>query len=655
MKLRSATAASKPEPADEEMPLAPPDTAPDLDLDSDLNPQAAHTLAPRDTDSAFDLDLDLDLDLDQEAANSSDDYVPPGAASAAKKRKAKKGGDKERSPEMPTPATTASKRKAPKKVKGKAKAKVVERRDGPFPLLELPGELIDLILADDDLHLGSHLALAATCKALRACYYSRRPRSANLYGFHSPQWGALLHVRPFVGEGRPWWRKDDVDVEIPDEPERIVEHLWTREDRISVDKMAVVQGKAAVRAHEWDVAAHKVANQRITKTTAKSAYKLSDAELNALTPQYKQNPHGRSAAPMQLFVEAAVEALAFRLHGGAAGHAALLKKREATRAKSRATRRAKASGTWVSPAKKRRTAVETDEDESSDESAHDEGDEDDDGAASLSLSPSLSPTLTTQRGRASGAGASPSKSVAAALAQLCTASPIKARSSSMPAAAPLALGPAFALQPAAAAAAAAEQGSTGLASVKREDGMDDVGSAVAQQQGLSANPYGDGSPSTSTPVSPELFVPRTPLPHAPSALDSPFLPAATPAADNSPSHPYPHPHEPALAPQPSSLDSATAATASFGPRVPATALSNLTDDERHAVLQLLRGGGGIHGDVGGSGSAVEAGSSSSSPAAAAVRPKLEGQGEHELVGGGEAQQQDVQGEAEGELDAQEGV
>lgn len=49
----------------------------------------------------------------------------------------------------------------------------------------------------------------------------------------------------------------------------------------------------------------------------------STCRLNVLPPQYKRNPHGRSAAPMQLFVEAAVEALAFRLHGGAAGHAEL--------------------------------------------------------------------------------------------------------------------------------------------------------------------------------------------------------------------------------------------------------------------------------------------------------------------------------------------
>jgi len=137
MKLRSATAAPKPEPADEEMPFAPPAT-----------------------DSGFDLDPDPDT------AQSSDDYVPPGASSA-KKRKAKKVGDKQRSPDTPqqlsaskrktpkskvddkerSPETpkqpSASKHKTPRSAKGKNKA--VERDAGPFPLLKLPGELCVLL------------------------------------------------------------------------------------------------------------------------------------------------------------------------------------------------------------------------------------------------------------------------------------------------------------------------------------------------------------------------------------------------------------------------------------------------------------------------------------------------------------------------------
>ncbi|GAA5892211.1 hypothetical protein JCM8208_001481 [Rhodotorula glutinis] len=593
MKLRSATAAPKPEPADEEMPLAPPPTDPD-----------------------------------PETANSSDDYVPPGTASSAKKRKAKKVDDKERSPKTP---------KAPKK--GKRKGKEVERKDGPFPLLELPGELIDQILADDDLHLGSHLALAATCKLLRTCYYSRRPRSANLSGFHSPVWGALLSARPFTGEGSSSWRKEDVDVEIPDEPERIVKHLWTREDRVEVAKMVVVQGKAAVRAHEWDVVMHKVANQRITKTTAKSAYKLNDAELNALTPQYKRNPHGRSAAPMQLFVEAAVEALAFRLHGGAAGHAALLKKRAATKAKASATRRAKAYGTWVSPGKKRWTAVDTDDSSSSDE----EGEDD----AAQSLSPSLSPILTTQRGRASGAGAgtgtgaSPSKSVAAALAQLSTTSPAKVRSSSAPLVAPLALGPAFALQPAAA------QGSLGLAPVKGEEATSGGRSAFAQLQAIPHNPSvgGEVVGETPSPTSTSFLLPNTPIPYCQTLLGPPSQSAAAVVPPLRAHQPEPAAHPSSLAP--TAAPATASPSTSAPPPLSVSAIPNLTDDERRIVLHLLRGDG--------DGPALAAGASSSSTTAAAAAAAGPAPG-HGLEaglgggGGGEAQQEDGQNEPERKLE-----
>jgi len=446
--------------------------------------------------------------------------------------------------------------------------------------------------------------------------------------------------------------------------------------------MAVVRNKAAVRAYEWDVAVHKVATQvrlffslrsrspscaamtcpdaeppqRITKTTAKSAYKLNDAQcvprplldglpraaptlmpptyrLNVLTPQYKRNPHGRSAAPMQLFVEAAVEALAFRLHGGAAGHAELcvplslfllslpplssrrapalttascvrrLKKRAASRAKASATRRAKAYGTWVSPAKRRKTLFDSDDDDDSyDESAHEEGD---DGAA-LSLSPSLSPTLTTQRGRPSGsgvgAGPSPSKSVAAALAQLSTASPAKARgASSSSGAAPLALGPAFSLQPAAA------QGSLGLAPVKDEGAARSAGSSVPQPQGLKQNPFVGGSTSTSSTT---FLLPYAPIPHAQCPLGSPSPPSTAYSSSAAAAVPPSHPHQATPAPHTSSLGSAAAATATASTSTSAPAplsvssIPNLTDAERAIVLQLLRGSGD--------------GSSSSAPTAAAA-------------------------------------
>ncbi|GAA5856506.1 hypothetical protein JCM8547_008775 [Rhodosporidiobolus lusitaniae] len=85
--------------------------------------------------------------------------------------------------------------------------------------------------------------------------------------------------------------------------------------------------------------------QRITKSTAKVDYKLTRASVLAkISFIEKRNPHSRHAAPMCLYLEAAVESLAFEVHGGAFGHEAYLKKLAATAAKAADTRRKRKLG-----------------------------------------------------------------------------------------------------------------------------------------------------------------------------------------------------------------------------------------------------------------------------------------------------------------------
>ncbi|KAI9026221.1 hypothetical protein DFJ74DRAFT_704713 [Hyaloraphidium curvatum] len=66
---------------------------------------------------------------------------------------------------------------------------------------------------------------------------------------------------------------------------------------------------------ELDAAAMK----RITKTEALNTYRLSEGDLEGLDVQFRVNPHGYFAAPMQLFLEHEVVEVARRLHGGDRG------------------------------------------------------------------------------------------------------------------------------------------------------------------------------------------------------------------------------------------------------------------------------------------------------------------------------------------------
>ncbi|BGP13059.1 hypothetical protein JCM10213_000937 [Rhodosporidiobolus nylandii] len=269
---------------------------------------------------AHDSDYEWDaLESGYVDCEDDDDFVP---STPRKKKKAATA-----SPRTPK-ATSPKSSKAASPKKGKSKLVEVVKDDKPFPLFDLPAEIINQILADPGLHLRDHLSLAATSV-----------------------WRVLGSNRAFVGKG---WGGSPGKAAVPSEAdEKLLNHLWSREDRVAPDKV-----KTNVRAEEWEAAIDAVHSQRITKSTAKSQYKLNDSQLGKLYYQEKRNPHCRSGAPMQLYLEAAVESLAFEEHGGAAGHEELVKKREASAAKSADTRRKRKAGLLdtPSPSKKSRSS-----------------------------------------------------------------------------------------------------------------------------------------------------------------------------------------------------------------------------------------------------------------------------------------------------------
>ncbi|GAA5997058.1 uncharacterized protein JCM10292_006178 [Rhodotorula paludigena] len=146
----------------------------------------------------------------KDPADSDGDYVP----------------DATSSPPRPVPTTPKKKAKA-----RSASSPTTTKRKGAFKLFDLPGEIIDAVLGSPDLHIRDHLALAATCRALRSCYY-RHPTPSG-HSFSSPIWRALLAERPFRGEGNSAYYGNDDYSPTSDGTRRIVQHLWSREDRVA--------------------------------------------------------------------------------------------------------------------------------------------------------------------------------------------------------------------------------------------------------------------------------------------------------------------------------------------------------------------------------------------------------------------------------------
>ncbi|GAA6024347.1 hypothetical protein JCM10207_003312 [Rhodosporidiobolus poonsookiae] len=270
-------------------------------------------------------------------------------------------------PKKKRPIASSKSPKTPSPKKGKTAAPVLD--DKPFPFFDLPAELIDKILASPDLHLRDHLSLAASCKALRSAYYTPPPAPRATKSSASPDkkkrtasatpapyacsiWRVLTSNRAFVGKG--WSKSAGKQAVMNEADEKLLNHLWSREDRVHPSEVKVGRWP-----EEWEQAIDDVTWQRITKSTAKSAYKLNDTQLARVAYTEKRNPHSKYGAPMQLYNEAAVESVAFEEHGGALAHAALVKKREATAAKSASTRAKRKAGLLppATPTKKSKTSA----------------------------------------------------------------------------------------------------------------------------------------------------------------------------------------------------------------------------------------------------------------------------------------------------------
>ncbi|GAA6022057.1 hypothetical protein JCM10207_001034 [Rhodosporidiobolus poonsookiae] len=238
-------------------------------------------------------------------------------------------------------------------------------------LLSLPVNVLDRILGDPALNLRDHLSLASVCRTLRACYYTAL--SSDHTQPDSPLWTGLLALRPLPHEGAP-----GVCTECADAEARAVGKIWTRGVRVDPLEMEVVGKEAdavstgkkgkrtrgvetgwegkAIRSYGWEKATLVVLSTKITRTEAQKAYKVNAKQLDMLKCEIKNN--WRGGAPIRLYSEAAVESLALRLHGGVAGHKALIAKRTAT-AKKAADTRAK-NGTTGRGGRKKKNPTLTD-------------------------------------------------------------------------------------------------------------------------------------------------------------------------------------------------------------------------------------------------------------------------------------------------------
>ncbi|GAA5853255.1 hypothetical protein JCM9279_006276 [Rhodotorula babjevae] len=245
-------------------------------------------------------------------------------------------------------------------------------------LLNAPAAALDRIFSHPAFTLRDHLALAATCRALRACYWTAPGTSTPDDPPSSPLWAGLIALRRGPAGG------EDGEPKICSSRERrAVMGIYSRGVRVDAESFEVIgaaQDRAVggsnwrkrsavgawegsvIRSAEWSRAILLVQSTKITRTNAKAHYKLTDVDLSCLKHIVEPNTHARrTAAPVNFFVEAAVESLAIRKHGGVRAHEALLVKRAASAAKAAATRlanKAKTGGSSVEKGKGKATAEE---------------------------------------------------------------------------------------------------------------------------------------------------------------------------------------------------------------------------------------------------------------------------------------------------------
>ncbi|GAA6060641.1 hypothetical protein JCM10212_006392 [Sporobolomyces blumeae] len=249
----------------------------------------------------------------------------------------------------------------------------------------MPVMSFDRLLAEPALNLRDHLALAATCRKLRACYHSGLDGTGQ-YPLHSPVWAGLMSIRP---------DPENCVTRLVDpalEEVRAVYSMGTNGSKVDLDEMLFVagveeqggggevtgEGSSAkerkcdegirgwvVRSPEWEEAIKLVHCSRMSKTDAMSIYKLTETELGSasecrvstladslrsLSPDglesylrvfLKGTPSKPSGRVSTMYLEAAVESLAFRLHNGPDNHRLLLARRAVIAAKAKQTRERK--------------------------------------------------------------------------------------------------------------------------------------------------------------------------------------------------------------------------------------------------------------------------------------------------------------------------
>jgi hypothetical protein len=235
------------------------------------------------------LQYSSDYEYDYDAAESDgddgddgDDYEPP----STPKRK------KKAAPSTPKAKTPKFKSATPKTRLPKKSSAVKKPDDKPFPLFELPGELcvfffsfsfllfppsptseskphtlalhlltvfisstslsIDEILASPQLHLRDHLSLAASCRTLRSVYYSAPSRGKSIKS--SNVWKVLNQNRAFTGLG--WSASPGKQARPSKEDEKLLTHLWSREDRVRPEDVKVDKISEA-----WDDAIDAIHSQ----------------------------------------------------------------------------------------------------------------------------------------------------------------------------------------------------------------------------------------------------------------------------------------------------------------------------------------------------------------------------------------------------------
>lgn len=108
---------------------------------------------------------------------------------------------------------------------------------------------IDAILYDDELRVHDHIALARTCRALRAAYYTPPPNNDSYASFTSPIWAALIAQRPFEGKGRGSDLYTLSAHSPSDKKENRLRHLWS--NRFDERQMAVLAVKRVAAQRKW--------------------------------------------------------------------------------------------------------------------------------------------------------------------------------------------------------------------------------------------------------------------------------------------------------------------------------------------------------------------------------------------------------------------